>query len=372
MTPLRLDSRRDPYPVLLSRGLVSQLGPLVRRLWSRAPVVVITQRTLDRRYGRSLRESLDEAGMKAHFLFVPEGEQAKNLDIVRRLYSDLVQRGVRRDGGIVAFGGGVVGDVAGFVAATYLRGIRYAQVPTTLLAQIDSSLGGKVGVNLPEGKNLVGAIWRPSAVWIDPNLLASLPEREFSSGLFELLKYGFIGSAALFRRMERAPELFRPDSSALDQAIVAAARIKLSIVRRDEREGGLRRILNFGHTVGHGLEAAGDYRLLTHGEAVGWGMIAATRLAFRRRLVSGKLAERMEAAVRRVAPLPELARLEVRRVLEAMNRDKKIGPRGHRFVLPVALGRVQQSEGVERDTLRDVVCSLGVGLEADRSRSRRA
>jgi len=240
---------------------------------------VVTDRRLDPLHGARLRRGLGRAGFRAVCLVMPEGERAKNLETVRHLYGGLLRLGFSREDGLVAFGGGVVGDTAGFVAATYLRGIDYVQVPTTLLAQIDSALGAKVGVNHPLGKNLVGAFHRPACVFIDPQILSSLPRREFRSGLFELLKYGFIGAPALLRDMEERPRAFRPGSQLLNRAIATCVRLKLDVVRSDERESGRRRILNFGHTIGHGLEAAGAYRLLTHGEAVGWGMIAAVRLA---------------------------------------------------------------------------------------------
>jgi 3-dehydroquinate synthase len=292
---------------------------------------------------------------------MPEGERFKNLDTVQGLYDRLIRHGIGREDGLLALGGGVVGDTAGFVAATFLRGVDYVQVPTTLLAQIDSSLGAKVGVNLPRGKNLVGAIYRPGAVWIDPQVLATLPAREFRSGLFEMLKYGFIGARSLFHDMERSPSSYKPGSSALRRAIASSARMKLQVVRQDERESGLRRILNFGHTVGHGLEAAADFRRLSHGEAVGWGMIAACRLSRRRELIGKSLCERMERAVRELAPLPSLARLRSDRALNAIDRDKKVGPRGFRFVLPTALGRVTVVEGFPRKDIRWALESLGVG-----------
>jgi 3-dehydroquinate synthase len=270
----------------------------------------------------------------------------------------LVRYRFGREDGLIALGGGVVGDTAGFVAATYLRGIELIQVPTTLLAQIDSAIGAKVGVNLTEGKNLVGAFYRPSAVWIDPDVLITLPSREIRSGLFEMLKYGFIRSPALFRRMERNPEAFRPSNPELERAIALAVRAKLGVVRDDERESGSRRILNFGHTIGHGLEAAGDYHRLTHGEAVGWGMIAAVWLARRRGLLDAGLAERMEKAVRAVAPLPSLQRFSTGPIMRSIDRDKKIGVKGFRFVLPVALGKVETFEGFPREEIRWAVRKL--------------
>lgn len=331
-------------------------GPRLKRLWRVKRVVVITHKRLERLFGEEIRRSFAEAGLEPHFSIFPEGERTKNLDTVRRLYDRLIQDRQGREDGLVALGGGVVGDTAGFVAATYLRGVDYVQIPTTLLAQIDSSIGAKVGVNHAKGKNLIGAIYRPAAVWIDPDLLASLPTREFRSGLYEMLKYGFVGSPKLFRQMEKGG--FLPADSALDRAIALSVRAKLAVVREDERESGRRRILNFGHTIGHGLEAAGDYRRLTHGEAVGWGMIAASRLARRLAFIELALMRRMEATVKRLGPLPSLRGLSVKRIMQAIDRDKKIGRRGYRFVLPKAIGRVEVVEGMPRKDIRWAVQNL--------------
>jgi 3-dehydroquinate synthase len=265
---------------------------------------------------------LDQAGLDAKFIYMAEGERHKTLGTVERLYTELTRHGINREGGLITFGGGVIGDTAGFVAATYLRGIEFIQIPTTLLAQIDASIGGKVGVDLAQGKNLVGAIYRPRAVVIDPELLITLPRREIQSGLFELLKYGFITSPKLFKLIEAWPKNAIPSLEELDQAIATAVRKKLAVVRIDERETGERRILNFGHTIGHGLEAAGDYRSLSHGQAVGWGMIAAIELAQRGQVIGPELAQRMVSTVRNMASLPSLRRLSPRRVMAAIDRDK--------------------------------------------------
>ncbi len=342
----------------MAPGLLDHAGALARRQLPLKKIAIITQRRIDRFHGRRLRNSLEKEGVDHRVLLIPEGEEKKSLSTVERLYEKLLKIGFSREDAILAFGGGVVGDVAGFVAATFLRGIPYVQLPTTLLAQIDSSIGGKVGVNHERGKNLIGAIHRPMAVWIDPGLLKTLPPRELRGGLFELLKYGFIGAPGLLRQMEEA----RPTTAGgLEVAIARAVRQKLAVVREDEHESGLRRILNFGHTVGHGLEAAGDYRLLLHGEAVGWGMIAAARAAKRRGSIGRATCERMEAVVRRVGPLPNLSRLSRRRVMRAVAKDKKMGATGLRFILPVGIGRVEVVERFPLEEVEWAVRSLGVG-----------
>jgi 3-dehydroquinate synthase len=354
-----LHRRGDPYPVYLGDGLLHELGFHVRKLWTGRRIAVVSQARIWKLHGSELVSSFLRAGVDMVPLAMPEGEERKVLETVSALYDRLLNRGFTREDALVAFGGGTVGDTAGFVAATYLRGVPYAQVPTTLLAQIDSAIGAKVGVNHPRGKNLIGAIYRPRAVFLDPGLLGTLPEREFRSGLFELVKYGFIGRPRLLSRMEAGP--LRRGEPALLESIADGVRRKLEVVRQDEGEQGLRRILNFGHTIGHGLEAAGDYRKLTHGEAVGWGMIAAIRLALRWERLTPSLAERLEATVRAVGPLPSIRGLSKRRVLAAVSRDKKIGMRGLRFILPVGWGKVEVVEGFPKTQIAWALDSLGVG-----------
>jgi 3-dehydroquinate synthase len=353
-----LNRRDDPYPVYFGEGLLHELGFHVRKLWPGRRVGVVSQSRVWKLHGSELQSSFLRAGVDMAALRMPEGERRKTLSTVSRLYDRLVGLGFTRDDALVAFGGGTVGDTAGFVAATYLRGIPYAQVPTTLLAQIDSSIGAKVGVNHPRAKNVIGAIYRPRAVFVDPELLATLPERELRSGLFELIKYGFIGRPRLLKRMES--RTLRPGEAALIDSIADGIRRKLEVVREDEGERGLRRILNFGHTIGHGLEAAGDYRKLTHGEAVGWGMLGAIRIGRMRERIGGSLARRLEAAVRRVGPLPPIRGFSRRRVLDAIRKDKKTGTTGLRFVLPVGLGRVEIVESFPMSEIAWALESLGV------------
>jgi 3-dehydroquinate synthase len=353
-----LHRRGDPYPVYLGEGLLHELGFQVRKLWPGRRIGVVSQRRIWRLHGSELQSSFLRAGVDMVELPMPEGERRKTLETVSRLYDRLVGNGFTREDALVAFGGGTVGDTAGFLAATYLRGVPYAQVPTTLLAQIDSSIGAKVGVNHPRAKNLIGAIYRPRAVFLDPWLLSTLPERELRSGLFELIKYGFIGRTSLLKRMESAT--LRPGEPAFVDSIADGVARKLEVVREDESERGLRRVLNFGHTIGHALEAAGAYRKLTHGEAVGWGMVAAIRLARRRERLSSSLAARLESAVRNVGPLPSLRALSKRRILDAVSKDKKVGMLGLRFILPVGWGRVEIVESFPMTEIAWALESLGV------------
>ena len=294
-------------------------------------------------------------------ILVPDGERFKSLQSVSRIYDALVRAGADRGSAIVAVGGGVIGDTAGFAAATFLRGVALSHIPTTLLAQVDSSVGGKVGVNLPLGKNLVGAFHQPALVLVDPQLLATLPRREFRSGLYEVVKYGMIASPDLFERVARDTKaVFARDERVLVPTIVQSCRIKADVVSRDERESGLRRILNFGHTVGHALEAVTKYRRFRHGEAIAYGMLAAADLAVTR----GALADRERQALARLlaqlGPLPSVVDLAAGGVLEAIQRDKKVVDGTLHFVIATQIGATMTIDDVTVDELRAVLERLGL------------
>jgi len=271
-------------------------------------------------------------------LFLPAGERYKRLAQVERLAGELAVAGADRSSLLIAFGGGIVGDLGGFLAAIYMRGIEYVQVPTTLLAQVDSSVGGKTGVNLVAGKNLVGSFHHPLAVFADIGVLQTLPERELRAGLFESVKAGIIRDAALFRFMEKnSAAILAGDPAALERVIAASIRMKAGVVGIDERESGLRMILNFGHTLGHAIEAATGYRRLLHGEAIAWGMLAALRIAVNRRTITVEQAIRMDATILTYGPLPHF-RASVDELLDAAGRDKKNRAGMRRFVLPKGIG----------------------------------
>ena len=271
-------------------------------------------------------------------LFLPPGEQHKTVKTAERLTREMMQVGGDRGSLLIAFGGGIVGDVGGFVAAIFMRGIPYIQVPTTFLAQVDSSVGGKVGVNLPEGKNLVGSFHHPRAVFADIGVLGTLSDRELHAGMMESVKAGFIRDRVLARFMEdHAEEILARNPKALERVIAASIRMKADVVRRDEREGGLRMILNLGHTVGHALEQATRYKAMLHGEAVGWGMVAALYVARIRGTITGAQMERMEKLIYRYGPLPKL-KVGAARIVAATGRDKKNVGGVRRFVLPIGIG----------------------------------
>ncbi|HKQ07266.1 MAG TPA: 3-dehydroquinate synthase [Blastocatellia bacterium] len=340
---IRVKLKQRSYAIHVAAGLLDEVGDLLRAaVGERARrAVVVSNPTVDQLYGRRLARSLRRAGFKTPQVLIGDGERFKTLGTAETLYTFLIEQRIERSDVIVAMGGGVVGDLSGFVAATYLRGIRFAQVPTTLLAQIDSSVGGKTGVNHRLGKNLIGAFHQPALVAIDPLTLQSLPGRELRAGLCEAIKYGVIRDRRLFDRIYRELDRLKLlDLGELTHLIERSCQIKAEVVARDEREGGLRRILNFGHTVGHALEAVTRYRRFLHGEAVGHGMRAAARLAERLEMLASDERRLIDEAVRRAGPLPSAKTLALDDIISAMAHDKKAEAGQLAFVLPTQIGRV--------------------------------
>ena len=337
------------YPIRIGKGLLSNLGSHCARLGLGNSCALITDMNVSRYYRKAALKSLKTHGFKAISICLPPGEKAKTLKNVQRCFTLLAKHQVERGSFILALGGGVVGDLAGFVAATHLRGVSFVQVPTTLLAQVDSSVGGKVGVNLPEGKNLVGAFYQPKLVVCDLDTLQTLPKREFCAGLAEVIKYGIIYDAKLFGQLERKmPQLMSQDTSVLSATIARCCRIKAEVVGHDEKEEGLRAVLNFGHTIGHGLEAISGYGKYLHGEAISIGQMAAARIS---RVLSGMPAadvDRMAALFVR-AGLPtevKLNKIQTRRLLAAIKLDKKAEGGKVKFVLAKRIGKVITSQKV--------------------------
>jgi len=329
------------YSVESGRGALARLNRAIERLGDSTGTFILSSPRVWHFCGRALAAQIRRKDVRAVVLF-DDSETRKRLATVEGIARNLVRVGADRRAVVVAVGGGVVGDVAGFAAATYLRGVRLIHVPTTVVAQVDSAIGGKTGVDLPEGKNLVGAFYPPKAVIADPGLLATLPHREYHSGLYEVVKYGVIADPALFDFLERRmPAVLRRDPGALDWIIPRCMAIKARVVSADEREGGLRQILNFGHTLGHALEAATDYRRFLHGEAIGWGMMYATCLS----LAAGRLGEgdaaRIIRLVAAVGPLPVIGKIPMKQLRKIMAGDKKT--RGGR-VLWVLARRVGKTE----------------------------
>ena len=347
---LRLDvAGVRPYPILIRAGLVEHAGTHLADLgWSGHAAIVADPFTA-RRLAPLIATSCAAAGIGTTTIGVPRGERAKSVAGLERLWRALARAGIGRDGAVIALGGGTVGDVAGFAAATYLRGIRYAQIPTTLLAMVDSSIGGKTGIDLPAGKNLVGAFWAPDAVLADPAVLGSLPRRQRASGLAEVVKAAFLADRQAVAQVDRSVgRVLAGDLGPVFGAIALGASLKAGIVGRDEREAGLRELLNFGHTFGHAYEAATSYRA-THGEAVSIGMVYATALAEQLDLVPGALRERLERILRS-AGLPVRARIPAG-ALRFLAQDKKVRAGKVRWILPRAVGRFSEVTDVGRPSL---------------------
>jgi 3-dehydroquinate synthase len=301
-------------------------------------------------------------------LFLDAGERHKNIRSVEKLLRQMAKEGGDRSSLLIAFGGGIVGDVGGFLAAIYMRGIDYFQIPTTFLAQVDSSVGGKTGVNLPEGKNLVGSFHHPLAVFADLDLLETLPERELRAGLFESVKAGIIRERSLVRYMEENSALIlgrNPD--ALEKVIAASIRMKAEVVGKDEHEGGLRMILNLGHTLGHAIESTTGYKLLLHGEAVGWGLISALYLGLKRRTINELQFDRLMRLIYLYGPLPAL-NISAQKLVDATAKDKKHRGKVRRFVLPVGIGDACVVEDVSSAELLEAakyMLALAKELPAD-------
>ena len=354
---IRVRTKPNGYVVQVGAGLLRRAGREVRRVLpsSGSRVFVITSPNVRRHWGEALEKSLRDARLPYEVLEMHDGEPAKRLHTVEQLAESLVDAKADRKSMLVALGGGVVGDCAGFLAAIFMRGIPVVQIPTTVVAQGDASIGGKTGVNLRGGKNLVGSFHQPSAVLVDPDILATLDDREFRSGLFELLKCGVIRDTHLFDLMERNPsKILGRDSRTLQRVIGDSIRVKADVVSADEKESGLRRILNFGHTIGHALEAATNYSHFLHGEAVAWGMIAAAAIARESGVCNADAAERIVNATRLYGPLPPVP-CDVQSVLGRLGADKKTVAGAVHFVLPQKIGKVKISSAVPPSIVRNAV-----------------
>jgi 3-dehydroquinate synthase len=359
VTRIRINLPAHSYDATISSGLLLKAGEHLRGLiGSDKRLFAVTVPPVRRKWGKKLMDSLRAAGFVAQMIEIPDGERHKKLSTVELLAEKLTRLGAERNAVIIALGGGVVGDVAGMLASVYMRGVSVVQIPTTVLAQVDASIGGKTGVNLRTGKNLLGTFHQPLAVLIDPTILATLPEREFRAGLYESLKAGVIGNPELFRRMEKIEiRLLRQSASELEWIIAASVKLKAEVVSADEREGGLRRVLNFGHTIGHALEAESNYRRFLHGEAVAWGMIAATCIAIATKRLDQQIGNRIVESVLALGPLPKVT-ASSRKILKLLQTDKKTSNRVVHFVLPTEIGRVAIVNDVPESIIVEAVNRL--------------
>jgi 3-dehydroquinate synthase len=360
---IRVRTPSKKYDVLCGPGALAAGAKQIPRMGATTGIFMLTSP----RVWASLRAPLEKRivrRLKAKLILFDDRETAKNLATVERVCRELARAGADRKCTLVAAGGGVVGDVAGFVAASFLRGVRLVHIPTTLVAQVDSAIGGKTGVNLPEGKNLAGAFYQPDLVMADPATMKTLPDREYRSGIYEVIKYGVIGDSAFFAQLEHdLDKMLRRDPRVLNAVIPRCITLKARVTSKDEKESGVREILNFGHTFGHALESVTRYRVFRHGEAVGWGMIVAAALGIATNNLAIGDAVRIIRLVRRVGPLPPLPKVSAIRILAAMRSDKKTRGGRLRFVLPTRIGAVNRGvelpESLIAETWAEITASEG-------------
>lgn len=339
--PVTLSDRS--YQIVIQPGVLNQIGQVLKGARCSGRVGVVTNPIVKKLYGRVVHQGLTQAGFSPFFIMIPDGEKAKTMKWLDKILDVLVMQRIERNDVILALGGGVTGDVAGFAASTYLRGIPFVQVPTTLVAQVDSSVGGKTGVNHSQGKNLIGTFYQPKVVVVDPHVLKTLPSRQWMAGLAEVIKYGMIADKSFFHYLEQHVEgLQKQSDDVMPHVLRRCCEIKAEVVASDERESGRRRILNYGHTVGHALEALGNYRKWIHGEAVGLGMVQESLMAHYLGMCSKDVVECQNDLIKRVGLQTVLPmKMKFRDLWQAMQHDKKIIKGDIHCVLPKRIGEVQ-------------------------------
>lgn len=360
MKKIEVKTGSSKYPILVERGLLARAGKIIAKLLPsrKSRCYIVAAAPVWSLWGNALEQSLSAANIEYKLLEFADGERSKTVTVLEQLAERMASTGADRSCAVIAFGGGVTGDLAGLLASMYMRGVALFQVPTTLLAQVDAAIGGKTGVNLRAGKNLLGAFHPPRAVISDPELLVTLPERELRAGLFEVIKCGVIRDRKLFEVLEQKKQaIIGRDPQQMERVILASARIKAQVVSADERESDLRRILNFGHTIGHALEADTGYKHFLHGEAVGWGMAAAAMIGTAVRKTPPDVAQRIVSTVLSYSPLPEVnSRGED--IVKRLQSDKKTIDRKVNFILPISVGKVAIYDKVSDEVIVDAVEQL--------------
>jgi 3-dehydroquinate synthase len=365
---IRVDVPQQSYDIAIAQrdakassaaGGLDDLGVWMSRLKLGKKVLLVSNPVIFKKYGERAIAALKLVGYEVSSCTLPAGERYKTLKSLQKIYDIALEHRLERSSTIVALGGGVIGDMAGFAAATWLRGINVVQVPTSLLAMVDSSVGGKTGVNHPQGKNLIGAFHQPRFVLIDPSVLKTLPPREFRAGMAEVIKYGIIWDVELFVKLEeskRLDQLRYLDEELLQIILSRSCQAKAAVVSKDEKEAGLRAILNYGHTIGHAVESLTGYKLVNHGEAVAIGMVAAGQIAVQLRMWQSEDAERQDALIQKAGlptKLPNV--LDIEAILDTLQTDKKVEAGKVRFVLPTQIGAVTVTDQVPADVIRQVL-----------------
>lgn len=359
MNKVLVELGRNAYPVFIGEGILENLGEMLHLYNLSGQVVVISDLNVHKHYGEALTKSLNFSKKSSHLIFIHGGERSKSFRTIEKILTQMLELRCDRNSVVLAFGGGVVGDIAGFVASVYKRGIPYLQVPTTLLAQVDSSLGGKTGVNHPLGKNMIGTFYQPKMVWTDLTVLQTLPKREIVCGLGEIIKYGVIKDAELFKLVEdRLHEMVALDLELLQEIVLRCCQIKAGIVAEDEKETGPRMVLNFGHTIGHALEAEMGYKKISHGEAVLLGMLVESRMALNLNILDIGDFQRIERLISRFELSGKLNRVEVGRLLKFIKADKKSSSGHTKFVLPRKIGEVDIVDEVSEDLIRSSLAPI--------------
>ena len=359
MKTIRVSLASQSYPIWVDNGLLNSLPQLFAPMNQGQNWVIFSQDEIYQKFGIDLEIILKKNGFNVSFILIPNGEEAKSLIEMGKLFSKLLQLNCDRSSTFLALGGGVVGDLTGFMAAIFMRGVDYIQIPTTLLAMVDSSIGGKTGINLCEGKNLIGAFWQPKAVVVDPLLLNTLPKREFTSAMGEIIKYGAILDKKLFMKVvDNLDDLLNADDSELiSDIIVNCAEIKSKIVVEDEKENGKRKILNFGHTIGHALETCFGFEKIRHGEAVSYGMLLASRLSLKFSGLNQKSHELLADTIGRL-PLPDLPKLNNEKILSILSNDKKNKNGKYGFILLNEIGSAVIKDEVDKKSIINVLEEL--------------
>ena len=347
------------YEIAIASGGLAQLGDRLQQLQVGHKVLLVSNPEIYRIYGDTAHHALKDAGFQVTPHLIPAGEPYKTLDSIQKIYDTALKTGLERSSTLVALGGGVIGDMTGFAAATWLRGVNFVQVPTSLLAMVDAAIGGKTGVNHPQGKNLIGAFYQPRLVLIDPEGLKTLPAREFRAGMAEVIKYGVIWDADLLAQLEASDRLDRLESISeelLQTILTRSCQAKADVVSKDEKEAGLRAILNYGHTVGHAVESLTGYSAVVHGEAVAIGMVVAGEIAAKLDLWSEQEAQRQQILIKKTGlPTQIPPQVEGEAIIEALKTDKKVKAGKVRFVLPTRIGEATVTDQVSPDLIRQVL-----------------
>ncbi|MGB3693440.1 MAG: 3-dehydroquinate synthase [Spirulinaceae cyanobacterium] len=359
MTDITVNLPQNSYKIAIAPGILPQVGELMQSLGLGKKVLIVSNPEIFAHYGNTILNSLESNGFQVFHYLLPAGEQFKNLSSIEKLYNIALEKNLERSSTLLALGGGVVGDMTGFAAATWLRGINFVQVPTSLLAMVDASVGGKTGVNHPQGKNLIGAFYQPKLVVIDPQVLATLTIREFRAGMAEVIKYGVIWDADLFNQLEASKSLDRLENintEMLQTILMRSCQAKADVVSQDEKEAGIRAILNYGHTIGHAVESLTAYKTVNHGEAVAIGMVAAGAIATKMQMWNPEDSQRQNELIAKVGlPTTIPKRLDSQGIIAALQSDKKVKAGKVRFVLPTAIGEVTITDQVTPELLQKVI-----------------